>query len=193
MSSRVFDLAQRFLAPLVLGQALLACRSERTTSTQQEVGDRNRLIEKEAALIKADRAFWVSNRPEIRFLWGFSLISYDPKDDFHNRAFRWIGAKSVLSLRSSSVPMQLQINGWVDNNALRTKPTLSLYVDKRILATTEPLDGIFEIKALIPPEWMQNADFTKVEVVLSSVAFHWVDPPELKVALFTHVSWRPTP
>lgn len=171
--------------------ASIGCKSERTTDGEGR--DRDIFIAQEAARTKTDRAYWVSSRPDVRFNWGFSRVSYDPPSDEHGRAFRWIGAKSVVKLRGSQKPMKLEMHGWVDNKALRTKPIISLYIDKRLVMATQPIDGLYDIDAQIPAEWLKDAEFVNLEIVLSAVGFHWVDPPDLKVALLTHLGWQPLP
>src|SRR5690242_11964115 len=42
----------------------------------------------------------VSDRPDIRFEWGFSGIQYDPPFDLHGKPFRWLAQRSYIRLQS---------------------------------------------------------------------------------------------
>jgi len=140
----------------------------------------------------------IASSRDVRFEWGFSGIEYDPKDDYRSpRAFRWAGQRGALRVqRHGDKPMKLTIVGWVNARVLRTKPTVSAYLDGQYLSSmvVEEINdegfGGFQVGGTVQPDMFQHRDWAMVDLDLSSVAFHWSDPPTLKVAMVSSVEWQ---
>jgi hypothetical protein len=170
--------------------SISGCSSARTAKSDEE-RERFALVIDEARTASTERAFWVSSRPDLRFHSGFSIISYDPPADPLGRAFRWMGARSNIRVHGHGGGMhKFAVYGWVDNKALRTKPFLSVYINRQFLGTTASIDGLFEFKTTVDSSFIAPDSWQNVELVLSTVAIHWADPPDLKVALVTHAEWH---
>jgi len=139
-----------------------------------------------------ESAFGVASRSDLRFEWGFAPIDYDPDVGFHERAFRWVGQRGVLRVRShGDKPMFLSAYGWTNPKVLHTKPVVSLVVDGQFLASgIADATGLYWVGGIVPREMVRGADWLTVDLDFSSVAFHWAEPPELKVAHVLSVTWE---
>jgi len=143
----------------------------------------------------------VVSSPGIRFDWGFSPVEYDPKEDYRStRALRWIGQRAAIRVqRHGDKPMKLGIWGWVNSRVLRTKPAVSAYFDGQLLSSMvveEVKDdgfGDFEVGGAVTPDMFQGSQWAIVELDLSSVGFHWAEPPKLQVAFVSSVAWMELP
>lgn len=136
-------------------------------------------------------SFGVTSSPEVHYEWGFSRIEYDPEYKFRSHAFRWFGQRAVIRLKShGDKPMHLLITGWVDHEALRTKPTISLYLDGQFLSSATVENGGFGIGGTIPREMLRKADWVTLNIDMSSVGWHWLDAPGLRVALVSSLEWK---
>ncbi len=138
-------------------------------------------------------ALGISSRPDVRFEWGTGPIEYEPQGKWRAHAFRWIGQRMLVRLRTiDGHPMTLGIAGWVDVPQLRMVPTVTLYIDGQLLARQLPTEeGQFTIETTVRAEMTRGRPWVDLMVELSSVAYHWLDPPELKAAVLTALWWRP--
>lgn len=174
---------------LLFAGGVLGCSKTRNDS--EEARKRNELVWAVALDAGSARALGVSSRPDILFEEGFSLISYDPPDDFHNHAFRWMGQNGHLRVRAHGPkPMKVGVFGWVNEKVIRAKPVMSLLVNGKLIATTGAVeDGHFQLEAVVDPELMPTS-WNDVNVTASAVGFHWADPPNLRVIVVYRFDWH---
>jgi hypothetical protein len=137
-------------------------------------------------------AYGVSSRFDVRFEQGFSPIEYDPPAQFRAKAFRWIGQRGVVRVRShGDRPMNLGAYGWIDPTVVRSRPVASLSIDGQFVASTVVDErGLFWVGSGIPAQMVRRADWLTVDINLSSVGFHWDDPPKLQVANLLLFRWE---
>ena len=191
-------------SPFALVLLSLAACSSRRAPTEEQVR-RDAFVESLIAREHTGAAHGVSSRPDVRFEWGFSVIEYDattpgepkkPSDDdppklIRSRAYRWMGQHAVIRVKShGDKPMHLKLTGWVSPHLLRTMPTVTLYVDGQYLAYTVPVSwGGYGIEVVVPREMLAGADWVTLDLQLSSIGWHWAEPPGLQVALVDDVEW----
>jgi hypothetical protein len=138
-------------------------------------------------------AFRVGSSTEVHFEEGFTPVQFDPMEDAHAHAFRWMGQRGHVRLRThDNAPMHLRIAGWMNEKVLHLHPTVMAFIDG--LKVADPVDtdekGIFVIDAKVDPETFRGKPWVDLDIVPSSVAFHWSDPPELRIAVIFDFAWR---
>jgi hypothetical protein len=133
-----------------------------------------------------ENAQWIHDRWEVGFFDGVSEVEYDPPGDVRGNAFRYMGPRARLHLRSlEHKPMQLRVAGWVNVPVLQTKPTVEFYLDGVLLESVPVERGPFEfVRRVAGPRYQ-----SQLEVRLSSVGFHDANPPSLMVAVLYLVDW----
>ena len=96
-----------------------------------------RVLPKIAAGEHVDHAFWVSNRPNVKFAHGFGRIAFDPPEDPTGNAFRYQGTRAGVVLHDvvDATSGHLKVIGWVNSKVLNTRPTVSCYVDGVLIAS----------------------------------------------------------
>ena len=137
----------------------------------------------------------LTSSANVRFETGFSIIQYDPPGDYHNHAFRYLGQHSVVRLRTRGAkPMKLEIHGWVNCKLIRSKPSLAAYVDGRAISDVAVGDdGLFMLGGVIGPDVTAGKPWVDLTIDISSVGWHWGDPPTLMVALISDLDWAEAP
>src|SRR5262249_15937214 len=140
----------------------------------------------------AGRARGVSSGSDVVFEEDFSKVLYDPPTSFRNHAFRWMGKNAHARLKShGNRPMRMRALGWVDTKVLRTEPFLSAYVGGQHVFSTGPLEqGHFAVDVVVRAELLQTQQWVDLNLVLSSVAFHWAEPPQLTLAVLYEFHWE---
>jgi len=138
----------------------------------------------------ADRTFHVASNPDVQFEDGFSGITYDPPEDFHNHAFRWVGQNGHVHLRThGDKAMHLIASGWINEKVIRSRPVVSAYLDGFFLGTSIPDDeGHWMVDTVVPSKFLRRS-WVDLSIRTSAVAFHWAEPPELKVVVLYGFSW----
>lgn len=138
------------------------------------------------------RAYALSSHWDLHLDEGLSVIMFDPPGDPRNKAIRWIGQLVRVRLRRhGDKPMKFEATGWANVEVLQTRPSVTLYVAHRMVHEGPVAEnGGFWTGGQIPAEWFGNDEWITAELVLSSVSFHWGEPPDLKVALLTSVGYR---
>jgi hypothetical protein len=133
----------------------------------------------------------VSDSSDVHYEWGVSLVEYDPKDEYRAHAFRWLGQRAAIRLRShGDRPMKMAVVGWVNQKVLRTTPTITTTVDGEPLSSVVADDkGFFVTGGIVKREQLKGADWVMLDIDLSSVSWHWADPPELRVAIILSFEW----
>ena len=87
------------------------------------------------------------------------------------------------------------VRGGVDVNALEAFPTVSLYIDRRLLAYQRVDSGEFDFATQIPDEWQLAEGVHDLEVCLSATDTH-DGAVGVHSAFVNHVDWqlsRPDP
>jgi hypothetical protein len=198
-------------AELVLAATVLlaACKAKPDTSDELRRRDEfARAVAEDAGA----RGVALANAPDLRYESGFSDVLYDEDatercwparsdmqcarrwmfQGYRKAPFRWLGAHAFLRLRTHGTrPMRFSVHGYVDQTALHTTPYLSAYVDGTTLATVDiaPEDGSFSLQAVVDPSQLAGHEWIGVTIDLSTVAWHWLDVRDLRVAIVDHVEW----
>ena len=150
---------------------------------------RQAFVESKLREADAGRALNVASSTRVQFGEGFSPLSFDPSDDFHNHAFRWMGQNAHVRLKTTGGPMRLVMRGWVHEKIVQSKVVLTFFVDGAFVAATGPVeDEHFSVETVVPPEQLRRP-WVDLTVRTSAVAFHWADPPELKVIVVYGFEW----
>ncbi|HVJ92073.1 MAG TPA: hypothetical protein VM580_19865 [Labilithrix sp.] len=182
------------LSAIAPALALLGCEKKPIPEEiATEIARREALAKRVLLEADAGRALGMSSRSDVVFEDGFSRLLFDPPDDYHNHAFRWMGTSSHARLRThGDRRMKLRAVGWVDEKVLRTHPVLTAYIDGRVLGIpVPPIDnGFYWFEAEVPPDMLAGKEWVDLNMVLSSVAFHWHDPPNLAVAVVFRFDWE---
>lgn len=160
-----------------------------------EVERREELKKRILAEEDASRAGGVSSRPDVVFEDGFSKIMYDPPDNYRNHAFRWMGGNAHARLKShGDKRMKIRTVGWINEPVLKTRPVLTFNINGRPLGQVDPIDkSFFYFEGEVPPQMFDGREWADLNIVVSSVAFHWADPPNLAVALVFRFDWEEMP
>lgn len=150
-----------------------------------------KLVERE----KVQNSFRLASSYDVRFETGFSGIGYDPVEDMQAKAFRWIGQHSFVRLRPHGAKdMKLAIYGWIDVKTIHTKPAVTAYIDGQIIADmVVGDDGGFALVGTAPGDLLAGKTWVVLEIDVSSVGWHWFDPPALMVANINYFDWSEAP
>lgn len=183
--------------PILAALAVAACSKKpvpEEIATEAALRDafRSKVLREE----DAGRAEAVSSRPDVVFEDGFGKVLYDPPDNYRNVAIRWMGQNAHARLKShGDKRMRLRIVGWVDDKHLLTWPYLTVFLDGMpVGAPLGPIDkGFYWFEAEVPPEMFRGQEWADLNVRLSTVAYHWYDPPDLGVALVSRFDWEEIP
>jgi hypothetical protein len=140
-------------------------------------------------------ALRVTSSSDVHFEEGFSTIVFDPPDNAFNHAFRWMGKRGHVRLRPKpGRAMHLRVGGWMNEKFLHERGHMTAYIDgQSILPLPVPTDekGIYVVDTIVEPGVFHGREWVDLEVVPSSVAFHWSDPPELKMIVVFDFVWKP--
>ena len=180
------------LAVLVLS----ACqRAEEQRKTEEETARRYDYVAKLAEREGAKAAYKVMSRGDIRFEDGFSEMDFDPPGDVRNKAFRWIGRRAHFLLkRHGDKKMRLLVAGWANLKVIDTRPIFSVRFNGSIVASDPATaEGAIGTDVVVEPSRFGGGEWADVYLQLSSVGYDWANPPALKVALVTEVSWTEVP
>ena len=180
------------LALLMAAASAASCTAkDPAPAVQAEIDLRDGFAKAAAIDGGAGRALNVGSRSDVLFEDGFSLVSYDPPDDFRNHAFRWMGARGHVRLKShGDTTMELELYGYLNEKVIRSKPAITIYVDGvRLFDTHVEEDGSWIIKTKIPAEWARNTRWMDLIITVSAVGFFWAEPPELRVVVVNKVRW----
>lgn len=183
----------RGLAGLILAGSLVACRKHPSADVAREIARREAFAHELIIDAGASRAWAMSSRSDVLFEDGFSVLMYDPPNNFLNHAFRWMSATNHVRLKSHGArPMRLFMHGWNDPKALKTRPEVTAYIDGQVVGTTGTDEaGLWGLEVIVQPEMLQNT-WVDLTITLSAVAFHWIDAPYLKVAMLNGLQWDET-
>lgn len=143
----------------------------------------------------AGRAAGVSSRPDVFFEDGFSKLFYDPPDDYRNHAFRWMGWNAHVRLkRHGDKRMKLRVLGWANNKVLHSWPTLAGYVNGVPVGEAPPMEKAhYWLEADIDPAMFNGEEWADLNLLFSTVAYHWSEPPNLMVGLVYRFDWEELP
>ncbi len=183
---------------LVLALAALAtgCSRKESSGRAEEAARRDALARALSSDAGSSSAWNVSCSDEVIYADGFTLIQHDGSEGFRGRAFRWMGQRGTVRLKShGSRPMRLFMYGWANVKALQTTPTLTAYIDGRIVGTTTPPSdtGLWGIDAIVPSGYLEGHDWVELTVTSSTIAWPWVDVPYVTVIAFNSLSWTEPP
>lgn len=144
----------------------------------------------------AGGALEVGSRSDVRFEDGFSIVSYDPPDDFlHGNAFRWMGQRSHVRVRAHHEhPMHLRIRGWLNEKVIRSKPVVAVYLDGQLLRDTGAVEeGFWVLETDVSGPMLHDLRWLDLVLTISTVAFQWAEPPDLRIAVLNSVQWTELP
>jgi hypothetical protein len=173
---------------------LSACGRPRTDDVGEEVARRERFARN---LLVVDGgpapALRVGSSTEVHFEEGFTPVQFDPVDDAKGHAFRWMGKRGHVRVHTQgNEPMHLRIAGWMNEKGLHMRPTAMAFIDGQGVGYPVPADenGIFVIDFTVEPSLFHGKRWVDLDIVPSSVAYHWADPPELKMVVVFDFVWR---
>jgi hypothetical protein len=138
----------------------------------------------------------VGSNGDVEFVDGFSKVEFDPPDDWRSHAFRWMNQKGHVRLRTKEVneSMRLTVGGWFNKKVMDTKPDLKLYLDGQPIFPRVPErldDNPFTIEVDVDPTLFSGRDWVNLDLVVSTVGWHWLEYPDLHVMVILEVSWEP--
>jgi hypothetical protein len=179
---------------VLLCAALLGC-SHSSVDTKAEIKAREEAGRATAIDAGADRMLKVASRSDVMFELGFSMISYDPPDDFHHHAFRYMGKNGHVRLKPhGDAKMHLYIGGWVNEKVIRAKPVVSVYLDGMLVETTGAIEGgHWRIDKVLTPDWFRGREWVDLDILCNAIGWHWSDPPDLKVVVLYDFVWSEVP
>ena len=182
---------------LSLPLLLLGCSKAPDQATLDEIKRRDEFTKNILRDGGGIAATWVGSNANVQFMEGFSLVEFDPADDWRKGARRWMGQKGHVRLRTEGgSPMYLKITGWVNEGVIKVKPTMSVYIDGQPVLPREPTGKVddpghfFYWETDVPPETFHGREWVNLDIVWNAVAFHWADPPELKVIILSELTWE---
>ncbi|MBN9163148.1 MAG: hypothetical protein BGO98_36640 [Myxococcales bacterium 68-20] len=140
-------------------------------------------------------AYRIGSNADVQFADGFSIVQFDPADDWRSHAFRWMGPKGHVRLRTQgNEPMRLKLGGWVNEKVIDTKPEIRLYIDGQPLSPQAPSlvdqNQFFVFEVDVDPTLFHGQEWVNLDIVASAVAWHWSDAPELKVIVVFELGWE---
>lgn len=179
----------------ILGAAVgtVACsRAEPSPELKAEVIARERFARGVAIDAGAERALGVGSRTDVLFEDGFSVVSYDPPDDFHNHAFRWMGARGHVRLAGHGAhAMRLSMEGYINEKVIRSKSVITVYLDGiRIFDAPADETGIWRMGVSLPADVLRHEGWMDLVLAVSAVGFFWAEPPELRVVVLNKLEWK---
>lgn len=176
---------------LLAGACALSCSANEPAPVQVEIDARERFARAVALDAGSGRSLNVGSRADVLFEEGFSLVSYDPPDDFHNHAFRWMGPRGHLRLRSRGThPMALEIVGYLNEKVIRSKAVVTAYLDGVPVAVAMAGEGGgWSINMVVPSERIRSTGWMDLFLTVSAVGFFWAEPPDLRVVVVSTVAW----
>jgi hypothetical protein len=161
-------------------------------AVREEIGRREAFAH--ALLVDAGaEALRVSSTDDIRFEEGFTVIHLQPFERHDGHAFRWMGKKGHIRLRTQGdAPMRLHFVGWVNENIVHTKTRAMIYIDAQYVEQTDLADdkGFFFKYLTVEPKWFHGREWIDLTLELSSVGYHWLEPPELQVVHIFDFGWK---
>lgn len=184
--------ASTLLAALALVAATTACERATPPAVEHENARREAYAHTIAQDAGCAGNFNVASTNDIHYVEGFSVLLHDPPDDFHAPAFRWMGQNGRVRLKShGNRPMHLSIVGWAHEKVLMTRPVVSLYVDGNFIHSTGqvPEGGHWRFDVDVPAPLLANRPWVELRIAVNAVAFHWADPPELRVIVVNELHW----
>lgn len=136
----------------------------------------------------------VSSRNDVLFDEGFGVVSYDPPNDYRNPPFRWFGQRSHVRLHEhAGHAMSLELRGWLNEDVIRSKAVVTLYLNGVRLFDTGPVEKNHWTANYVVPAAMLRTGWNDLVITLSAVGFHWSDPPTLAVAVLNSLEWSEIP
>jgi hypothetical protein len=172
--------------------SLFATGCRKSTKTKNEIVRRQEFARAIMLDAGAGSALAVGSSNELHFEEGFSTVQLDPPEDFRNHAFRYMAQKGRVRIHAhGDKPMHLKVGGWVNEKVLKTKPRVSVTIAGQAVGGTSVLDdtGVFKVDTVVPGAVLHEREWVDLEIDLSAVAFHWGEPPDLKVALIFELAW----
>lgn len=143
----------------------------------------------------AVRALNVRSHGNVLFEDGFSIVSYDPPEDYRGHAFRWMGQRGHARVLShGDKAMALRIVGWVNEKVIRAKPVVTVYLDGvRIWDTGAVENGAWGVQTVVPGALLKEGAWHDLIIAVSAVSFHWGEPPDLRVVVVSGLDWSEAP
>jgi hypothetical protein len=185
---------------IVLALGLAACATgcgskSRRADAEAEAAAREAFARAAAIDGGIGNALNVTSRADVLFEDGFSIVSYDPPDDYRAHAFRYMGQRGHVRVHShGDKNMHFALRGWINEKVIRAKPVVTAYLGGLRIADTGAVeDGVWGLDVKVPAELLRDVDWVDVIVTVSAVAFHWGDPPELRVVVINSLEWWETP
>jgi hypothetical protein len=189
-----FRFGFRTAALCALASLPASCTKANDDDAKAEIAARAEYAKRMLIEEDAGRLLGVASSPDIMFEEGFSRVSYNPPDHWREHAFRWLGQNAHVRLRSHpGRAMRLHVQGWVNEEIVRTKAQISVFLDGEFLRAEGPFDnGHYWIEVDVPPSMLKRP-WVDLNLRLNAVGFHWSDPPLLMVANVYNFSWTEVP
>jgi hypothetical protein len=176
--------------------SLVGCaKGPSEAETNEEISRREKYVK---SLLVVDGgpapATRVGSTTEVHFEEGFTGVQFDPPDDARSHAFRWMGQRGHVRVRTRGrQPMHLRVAGWLHEKVLHQRGTVAAYLNGQITGPAFPTDekGIFVIDETLDPALFHDEEWVDLHIMPSSVVFHWADPPDLKVVVIFDFQWEP--
>jgi hypothetical protein len=183
------------LALLVMGTA--ACS---TNEPRSDVQAENAARENHGRAVAIDagaaRALGVASRSDVIFDEGFGNVQYDPPDDYRNHAFRWMGQRGHIRLKShGDRAMKLKVAGWLHEKVIRSKPVVTMFIDGSRIYDTGAVEenGLWGAELVVGAGALRGSRWVDLVMTVSAVAYHWSDAPALMVVVVSNVEWSELP
>ena len=168
--------------------AALAAIAACTRAADPEASVRTSFVIKQAAAGDAGAVLRLTSSDEMLFDDGWYPVETG-KDGVHGDAWRWMGRLSLMRLRTHSVPMKLELTGYVPMHLLGSPPLLTLrWRGKRVETFLAPF-GTFSKTVAISETMQAGSTFADFSIETSSVGREGADPRELGFAL-TEARWE---
>lgn len=136
----------------------------------------------------------MTSTTEIQFDEGFSILSYEPAEIFPpvKNAFRWMGQRAHVRVKAhDGKAMKILLAGWAHLQMLKTHPVMDFFIDGFYVGSSKPIEKEhYWIDDITVPAWAVRRPWVDLEIRTNAVAFHWGDPPTLRVLLTYRFEWK---
>lgn len=136
-------------------------------------------------------AYGLTSREDVRFEEGFSPLEFDPPGDVRKHAFRWVGQKAHVRLKShGDKPSHLLIGGWSDQKNLMTHATLRVTINGHILASNvAATDGGIGADLTVDPSTLEGREWSDLYIEVTTLYYDW-EPKNYRAILISKLTWE---
>ncbi len=136
-------------------------------------------------------AYGLTSREDVRFEEGFSPLEFDPPGDVRKHAFRWVGQKAHVRLKShGDKPSHLLIGGWSDQKNLMTHATLRVTINGHILASNvATTDGGIGADLTVDASTLEGREWSDLYLEVTTLYYDW-EPKNYRAILISKLTWE---